>query len=508
MKHSKHIIPFFLASLLLFISLACYRPFSMVSAPEISSDSPANSTPELSPDVPAIPTLIPYVPGQTPTPDVPRVLPTTRIVPEQYVIQAGDTLGAVASTYGIDLDTLIAANPGINANYLAIGQVIQIPAPVPGEPGSDLKLIPDSELIASPYSIDFDVSSFVSSKKGYLAHYSEIVDEVNTSGSQIVARVAQEYSVNPRFLLAVLEYQSGWVTKSSIPSKFINYPIGFFDPYRVGLYRQLSWAANNLNKGYYLWDVNAVSHWILPDGTLVSVSNTINAGTAGIQYLMSLLYNRADWDVAISDNGVIDAYRQFFDSPFRYSFEPVTPDPLIQPAMQLPFEPGAVWSFTGGPHAGWGDGSGWAALDFAPPGDALGCVPSSAWVTAVTDGTIVRSDLGVVVLDLDNDGYEQTGWTVLYLHIATQDRVSIGTKVSTGDRIGHPSCEGGESSGTHVHIARRYNGKWISADGTTPFIMDGWISEGTGVEYDGYLVKNGQKVEAWNARKSENQISR
>lgn len=508
MKSPRFIVLFFLAALLLFMGLACYRPFTVNSVPDIASTSSADNSTQSTPGVPALPTLIPYDPGQTPTPDVPRELPTTRVIPEQYVIQAGDTLGVVANTYGIDLDTLIAANPGINAHYLAIGQVIQIPAPVPGEPGSDLKLIPDSELIASPYTIDFDVSSFISSKKGYLAHYSEIVDEVNTSGAQIVARVAQEYSVNPRLLLGVLEYQSNWVTKSAIQSKFIEYPMGFFDAYRVGLYRQLSWAANCLNKGFYLWEINAVSHWILPDGTLVPVANTINAGTAGVQYLMSLLYDRAGWDVAVSENGVVNTYRQFFDSPFRYSFEPIAPDPLIQPAMQLPFETGAVWSFTGGPHAGWGDGSGWAALDFAPPGDALGCVPSDAWVTAVVDGTVIKSDLGVVVLDLDNDGYAQTGWTVLYLHIATQDRIAIEMKVRAGDRIGHPSCEGGESSGTHVHIARRYNGKWISADGTTPFIMDGWTSEGTGIEYDGYLVKNDQKVEAWNARKPENQISR
>jgi hypothetical protein len=35
--------------------------------------------------------------------------------------------------------------------------------------------------------------------------------------------------------------------------------------------------------------------------------------------------------------------------------------------------------------------------------------------------------------------------------------------VKTGDRIGHPSCEGGAANATHVHIARRYNGEWIPA---------------------------------------------
>jgi hypothetical protein len=48
-----------------------------------------------------------------------------------------------------------------------------------------------------------------------------------------------------------------------------------------------------------------------------------------------------------------------------------------------------------------------------------GCHESYAWVVASVPGLVVRSDNGVVVIDMDGDGYEQTGWTLLYLHIAT-----------------------------------------------------------------------------------------
>jgi len=430
-------------------------------------------------------------------------------MPDQYTIQPNDTLQAIADIYGIDVNTLIAANPGIQPYYLTIGQSIQIPVPVPGEPGSSLKLIPDSELVASPYTIGFAVSPFVFSQNGYLKTYSEKVNEVMTSGADIVSQVAQEYSINPRLLLAVLEYQSGWVTRKNISSSLVNYPMGYFDPDKVGLYRQLSLAANLLNKGFYLWDVNAISHWTLPDGSMVPISLTINAGTAGIQYLMSRLHNRSEWDAAVGSDGVLKVYEAMFGTPFKYAFEPLTPSPLIQPVMQLPFESGTLWSFTGGPHSGWGDGSAWAALDFAPPDDTLGCNMSVSWVTAVADGLVVRSANGVMVIDLDYDGYEQTGWTVLYLHIASEDRVAQGTYIKSGGHIGHPSCEGGVADASHVHLARRYNGKWISADGPVPFIMDGWISSGTGTEYDGYLTKNNVTVVAWNdPPKLETKISR
>ncbi|MHB8933285.1 MAG: M23 family metallopeptidase, partial [Bellilinea sp.] len=188
--------------------------------------------------------------------------------------------------------------------------------------------------------------------------------------------------------------------------------------------------------------------------------------------------------------------------------EPLVPDGITQPEMQLPFEVGKIWSFTGGPHAGWGDGSAWAAIDFAPPGGGYGCVLSDEWVTAVADGVIIRSELGVVIQDLDGDGLEQTGWTVLYLHIDSSERIPAGSVVKAGDRIGYPSCEGGVSNGTHVHLARRYNGEWISADGTLPFVLDGWVSQGTGVEYNGTLNRDGAVVEAWDRLVPQNQISR
>jgi murein DD-endopeptidase MepM/ murein hydrolase activator NlpD len=201
-------------------------------------------------------------------------------------------------------------------------------------------------------------------------------------------------------------------------------------------------------------------------------------------------------------------YQQFFGYPFDYALEPLLPPDLTPPDLQLPFETGVEWAYTGGPHGGWGDGSAWAALDFAPPGSALGCVQSDAWVVAMADGLIIRSENGAVVQDLDSDGLEQTGWTVLYMHIESRDRVPSGVYIQAGDRIGHPSCEGGVSTGTHVHIARRYNGEWIPADQEMPFVLDGWVSIGNGIEYDGLLQRGGKSVEAWNGRSPENSIKR
>ena len=64
----------------------------------------------------------------------------------------------------------------------------------------------------------------------------------------------------------------------------------------------------------------------------------------------------------------------------------------------------------------------------------------------------------------------------------------------TDDLIGHPSCEGGQATGTHVHITRKYNGEWISAEGPLPFILSGWQVTAEKLPFAGTLYKDGLSV--------------
>ncbi|GAB4504999.1 MAG: hypothetical protein Fur0043_19940 [Anaerolineales bacterium] len=498
-----------------FVPLASSSPASLPASndegrlvpPTITPTKRVGPTPTLAElNVSLPPTRAPGTPLASPTPNSPRTLPTPRQTSDQYVVQAGDTLGDIAQRYGVSLSALMQANGLSAADILAVGQVLNIPAPQPGEQGPDFKVIPDSELVYGPASATFDIEAFIQKKGGYLATYHEERNGETLSGAQIVTRVAQNYSVNPRLLLALLEHQSGWVSNSA-PTN-LDYPLGLQDTWHNSLYLQLTWAADTLNWGYYGWRANALSTWVLADGSVLPIDPTINAGTTAVQYFFSKLDGMFDWQGDVTAFGLFQTYFFLFGNPFDYAIEPLVPATLQQPTMQLPFEPGVTWSFTGGPHGGWDSGSAWAALDFGPPGDSAGCTPSDEWVTAVADGWIVRTGDGVVMQDLDGDGYEQTGWVVFYMHIESRDRVTPKTYVYAGERIGHPSCEGGFSNGTHVHIARKYNGEWIAADGNLPFVLDGWVSSGNGIEYDGFLTKGQQVIEAWDGRNDLNQIAR
>ena len=496
------------AILVILVTSACSRsaggsqPWSLPTG-ESPAASGVHSTPSPSPAV--FNRHTPGAPVRSPTPDAPHVLPTRISAPQQYTVQAGDSLGMIAEHFSIPLDELTQANQLANPDHLEVGQVLTIPVTTPQAPGSDFKIIPDSELVYSPAAADFDVAAFLATQKGYINTVTDAAEDTTMAAAQLVNWVAQDYSVNPRLLLAVVEYQSGWLTHSDPTSH--DYPVGLI-PGKAGLYKQLAWAADNLNRGYYLWRAGAIANWVLLDGSIIPIAPTLNAGTAGVQFMFAQLMDKAHWEQAISAQGLSATYETFFGSPFDYALDPLLPANLSQPPMQLPFEPGVAWSFTGGPHGGWGSGSGWAALDFGPPGDTYGCFSSDAWDVAVAAGVIVRSEKGRVVEAFNGSSMKDGGWTVLYMHVEDRDRVALGAQVKAGDHIGHPSCTGGVADATHLHLVRRYNGEWIPADGSLPFNLEGWISSGGGQEYDGYLKRNAETLEAFNGREPQNQIQR
>jgi murein DD-endopeptidase MepM/ murein hydrolase activator NlpD len=486
----------------------------------VEPGEPTVTLPPPTPPVPGVPTVTPrptHDIGNTPTPDPTRPTVLDRQSVEEYQVARGDSLTAIGERYGVSAAEIAAANEMQVSDTLFVGQVLRIPVPNPHAVGSAFKLLPDSEFVNGPGAVDFNLGAFVQAYGGYLADYEEEIEGRSLDGSpnartmtgaEIVQMVAERYSVSPRLLLAVLEHQSGWVRDPDPSDNTAAFPIGFVQIGREGLYRQLSWAADRLNYGYYAWRAGGIVSWGFGDGSIKLIAPGLNAGTVGVQNFFASLLIPSDWDAAVAPDGFFQTYLELFGNPFARAFEPLVPHDLVQPPWQLPFEPGRVWAFTGGPHGAWDLGSGWAALDFAPPSEVRGCYQSEEWVTASASAFVVRTGNGAVIQDLDGDGYEQTGWALFYMHVEARDRVTPGTYLEAGERIGHPSCEGGISSGTHLHLARKYNGEWIPADGPVPFVLDGWVSAGLGSEYDGTLSNGEQTLEACNCRAPGNEVAR
>lgn len=421
--------------------------------------------------------------------------------PQVYVVQRGDTLIGIATRLGVSLEALVEANQITDPNSLQVGQRLRVPA-LDTAAGPATRLLPDSEFVNGPAYVDFDVIAFCRQQGGYINEYYENVDGQILTGPEIVARTVSHFSVGPRLLLAVLELKSGWVTEPNPQGAALSYPMGRRGSGWEYFSRQVEWAADNLNKGYYDWRGRGMEPIVWEDDTLTQFAPSLNAGTAGLQYFLSLNTKQSQWEAWVGEGpeSFSATYRRLFGDPEQYAIEPLVPVDTALPALSLPWATGHVWHHTGGPHGGWGDGSAWAALDFVPDEGSLGCQPASSFATAAAPGLIVHSQDGVVMVDLDEDGHPETGWVLLYLHVSTRDRVEVGVDVDVGDRIGHPSCEGGFSETTHLHFARLYNGEWIAADGPLPMVLSGWRFYSDGSAYDGYAERDGVKrtaSESW-----------
>jgi LysM repeat protein len=490
-------------------ALACTRSVKYPDDPATSfpiSTLPATQTPEIL-------QAATITPGSTIDPVTPTIDLTTSptpVPPVLYYTQSGDTLPVLSVRFNVNPDEIISPETLPATSLLKPNLLLIIPNRLGNTTPADI-LFPDSEVVFSPSAVDFDVEAFVNEAGGYLSTYSQWLSTGNITGAQVIEKVAIENSINPRLLLALLEYQSNWVYGQPANLAQTEYPMGYIDYAYKDLYHQLAWAVQQLSIGYYGWRAGLLTELCFPNGETLRIAPTVNAGTVAIQYLFSQLYYAQQWAGNLyTPDGITGLHERMFGNYWvrAQSVEPLYPTDLSQPELELPFYAGTIWSLTGGPHSAWGKDGALSALDFAPAANENGCVESFEWVTASAPGVITRSENGVVVLDLDGDGNEQTGWAILYLHIATKDRVAVGTKLPLEGKIGHPSCEGGLATGTHVHIARKYNGEWILADGPMPFNLSGWTAHNGLAPYKGNLTKGDLIVTASTVGSYESRISR
>lgn len=459
-----------------------------------------------------VPSLVPPTPTSTPlmsafvTKDVAPTFtpePSSTVDSSEtilYYAQSGDWLPAVANRFGVSVSEITSPKPLSTEGFIDAGTLLMIPDRLDKNTPrtSSLQFMPDAEVVFSATALDFDIAAYVRDAGGYLSTYREYLGTTAwTSGAKEIERLAYENSINPRLLLALLDYEAGWVRGRPENQFRMDYPMGYESFRHKGLFGQMTWAVNQLSTGYYGWRAGTLTELMFKDGSTMRLDPTLNAGTVALMYLFARNHTLNEWLRIMDENSGFPAfYRDMFGDPWvrAEAIGNFFPPAFRQPDMVLPFEPNVTWSFTGGPHSAWGLEGPLAAVDFAPRNDKSGCFTTLTWIVAVAPGLVVRSGNGVVVIDMDGDGFEQTGWNILYLHVATKDRVALGEWVEQDDRIGHASCEGGVSTGTHTHIARKFNGEWMLADGPIPFVLSGWRVYAGEKPYLGKLVRGDEVI--------------
>lgn len=424
--------------------------------------------------------------------------PTERVFdvdqpPMLYTAQSGDTLIALSRRFNVLPEEIVSAEEIPTTGLIPVGQVLMIPVRL-GSTTATTKILPDTEIVYSASMLEFNTALFIDTFGGYFSKNKLYMgaEKGNWKASEALEYFGRQNSINPRLLLALFEYQNNLVLGSPLYDDYLDYPLGYRDIRYQGFYSQLVWAIDTISEGYYGWRTGDLTSLTFTDGQTIRIAPELNAGTVAVMYFFSQLYDYQDWQAVMNPTtGFAAKYNAMFGDPWFRAQQvgPIYPSGIPSPEMALPFLNGHVWSYTGGPHGAWRAKTAYAALDFAAPAVAGSCIPALDWAVAVADGVVVRKDDGLIVVDLDGDGHEETGWVVIYLHITDDSGVREGDWIYQGDLLGHPSCEGGSSSGSHLHIARKYNGEWVAADGPLPFTLNGWVAQNGDRAYLGSLVR-------------------
>lgn len=413
-----------------------------------------------------------------------------------YCTQSGDRLDAIARRFRVNT-TQIQGSVGLEPNaILPVNTPLGLPTPTFSTPYNQPAL-PDNAIIYGPDSVSADIVTYAQNAGGYLSQYKQYLYDGWHSGPEIVALVAVETSTNPRLLLSLVEYQSNWLFGHPADADLDLSPLNYEAVGVEGLYSELQVAARELSRGYYGWREGTLQTLTFRDKHTADISPQLNVGSVAVQNLFAGLYDEGNfYNKLYGPDGFLAFHAGMFGDPWARAASAGTlmPANIIQPELSLPFPLGETWALTSGPHITWQYGTPRGAIDFAPLDDLPGCIISPNWAVAAAPGLVVRSQRGAVAIDLDGDGNEGTGWVLLYMHLTPEGRAGVSTWLSQDDYVGHPSCEGGVSTGTHLHIARKFNGEWISAEGPLPLVLDGWQAVARPGNYAGLLIKDGQQV--------------
>ena len=182
----------------------------------------------------------------------PRNLPARTTPPAElvdYIAQSGDTLPALANRLNTSVREIREANPIIPeyATTMPPGMPMKIPIYYAPLWGSPFKIIPDS-LCERSAPVGFDTANTLPIKR--LAEKLRFREWSDPRWGRDGGLCRPNYSVSPRLLLAVLEYQSGALTQPG-PGKWAETTacVDHFGTVKART-SSSSWAAN-LNNGYY-----------------------------------------------------------------------------------------------------------------------------------------------------------------------------------------------------------------------------------------------------------------
>ena len=254
-----------------------------------------------------------------------------------YAARSGDTLPALAAHFNTSIAEILRDNPQIreDATTLPPGMALKLrmgyaPAwgtPTPDHAGQPVRGWTECQRIR--------YGGICVRPTGLAEGLQRIYRECEPPGAEIVDIVATNFSISPRALLVLLEYQTGALSQAIPPEG--DYPLGHVDEDAKGLYKQLVVAANLLNAGYYGWRTGSLTQLVHPDYSVERPDPWQTAATVAFQFYFSMDSLEA-YARATGPEGLRAVFLKLFGATVDF---PHIPADLKQPAL-MPALPGGL----------------------------------------------------------------------------------------------------------------------------------------------------------------------
>ena len=300
--------------------------------------------------------------------------------------------------------------------------------------------------------------------------------------AEIISHWCGYSSISPKIIITLIEYQTGLISNAQPDPNDMEKPLSSLSD-STGFSMQIKDVATQLADAYYSWrkDQQALDQNILQNFLDEKSNVQLRRDQQGLRNLYYQLFPELS-----------ESVDQQLQAPV---YGAMPPDNLLQ----LPYPVGESWNF-GGSHTNNGSGDyPQSSLDFNGRSWNWGTDTSDLWVVAAHGGqVVVHSSCNVEVVGSD-------GWSTTYYHldnviVETNQTVSRNTPLANyADNRDQALCQGGSSSGPHVHFSLKYDGSYEHLDGVA---LSGFSVHTGRDSYDSdcdyfWLEKNGTKYCAW-----------
>ncbi|WP_444995624.1 peptidoglycan DD-metalloendopeptidase family protein [Aliikangiella sp. IMCC44359] len=326
----------------------------------------------------------------------------------------------------------------------------------------------------------FDIQKYLTQNAPHLAPYAESI-----------SHMSGESTISPKILIALMEHQTGLISSVEVNDNELSTPFGVLSQ-KYGFIEQLRDVAERLSKAFYK------GHSFEETGKNQKFTTDADAQRA-IQMIFSYGFESNELQPGSKEQlnsfGKVfyKMFPQAINTPKEKNASAITMTAPSTSLLQLPYPRSSTW-YIGGSHTSTGSGN-WpqSSLDMSSGSGGWGSNTSNKWVSASAAGTVkVHSSCSMEI-------FHSGGWSTTYYHLSNI-RYSNGAYVSKNAAIANYAnnknqalCNGGQSTGPHLHWSLKLNGQYYHLNGVTVSgykIKTGRYSYDTNCNYF-QLSKNG-----------------